>query len=290
MSIWNSRKYLFCLRENLVYVILALYNLCQNWEGVFVLNKTDRIDKTVPIPLYFQLKKLILSEIKEGNYKSGELIPTEKEISDAFQISRTTVRQAITELVQEGWLYRIKSKGTFVAQPKIPQEFIRKIESFNNQIYRLGMIPSTEVLELKTMKGTEVKEDVLEALELTPSDEIIFLYRKRMADGEPIVTTKTYLPFIECGFLTKRNLQRETLYSILSEREETKIFKIERTVEAIEAKAEDVKLLDMKRGKPIQYFTSIGYNAFGKPIEYTLSRYRGDRNKFQVLVYPEDKG
>ena len=111
-----------------------------------MLDKTDRIDKSVPIPLYFQLKELILAEIKEGHYKSGDLIPTEKEISDAFQISRTTVRQAITELVQEGRLYRVKSKGTYVAQPKITQEFIRKIESFNDQMYRSGMTPSTEVL------------------------------------------------------------------------------------------------------------------------------------------------
>ena len=71
-----------------------------------MLKKVGRIDKTVPIPLYFQLKELVLSEIKEGNYKSGDMIPTEKEISDSFGISRTTVRQAITELVQEGWLYR----------------------------------------------------------------------------------------------------------------------------------------------------------------------------------------
>ena len=254
-----------------------------------MLNKTDRIDKSIPIPLYFQLKKLILSEIKEGNYRSGELIPTEKEISDAFQISRTTVRQAITELVQEGWLYRVKSKGTFVAQPKISQDYIRKIESFNNQIFRLGMTPSTEVLELKTMKGTEVKDVVLEALELTEKDEVIFLYRKMMADGEPIVTSKTYLPYKECSFLLNHDLNTEQLYSILSEKEESRIFRIERTIEAVEAKTEDVKLLDMKRGKPIQFFVSVGYNAFGKPIEYTLSRYRGDRNKFEVTVFPENK-
>ena len=236
-----------------------------------MLDKTNRIDKSVPIPLYFQLKELILAEIKEGRYKSGDLIPTEKEISDAFQISRTTVRQAITELVQEGRLYRVKSKGTFVAQPKITQEFIRKIESFNDQMYRSGMTPSTEVLELRE------------------SDSVIFLYRKRMADGEPIVTTKTYLPYKECDFLLSHDLVKEQLYSILSQKDETRIFRIERTVEAIEAKAEDVKLLDMKRGKPIQYFVSIGYNAFGKPIEYTLSRYRGDRNKFEVTVFPENK-
>ena len=254
-----------------------------------MLEKTEKINKSVPIPLYFQLKELILSEIKEGNYRSGDLIPTEKDISDAFQISRTTVRQAITELVQEGWLYRVKSKGTFVSQPKISQEYIRKIESFNDQMYRMGVVPRTEVLELKTMKGTEAGDSVIKALELTENDSVIFLYRKRLADGEPIVTSRTYLPFAECEFLLGHDLRTEQLYTILSEKEETRIFRIERTVEAIEAKTEDVHLLEIKRGKPIQYFVSIGYNAYGKPIEYTLSRYRGDRNKFEVTVFPENK-
>jgi GntR family transcriptional regulator len=66
-----------------------------------------KLNKAVPIPLYFQLKEAILNEMKNGTYRSDDLIPTEKELSDMFQISRTTVRQAITELVQEGWLYRI---------------------------------------------------------------------------------------------------------------------------------------------------------------------------------------
>lgn len=250
-----------------------------------MLSKVARIDKTVPIPLYFQLKELILSEIKEGNYKSGEAIPTEKEISEAFRISRTTVRQAITELVQEGWLYRVKSKGTFVARPKISQNFIRKIESFNDQIYRLGKKPSTEVLELRTLKGGETGEAVLDALELAEDDSVILLFRKRMADGDPIVTAKTFLPYEECSFLLSHNLAEEQLYSILSQKETTGIFRVERTVEAIEANAEDAVLLNMKRGKPIQYFESIGYNAYGKPIEYTLSRYRGDRNRFEVTVF-----
>lgn len=254
-----------------------------------MLEKIERINKSVPIPLYFQLKELILSEIKEGTYRSGDLIPTEKDISDAFQISRTTVRQAITELVQEGWLYRVKSKGTFVSQPKISQEYIRKIESFNDQMYRMGVAPTTEVLELKTMKGTEAGDSVIKALELGASDSVIFLYRKRLADGDPIVTSKTYLPLAECEFLLTHNLRTEQLYSILSQKEETRIFRIERIVEAVEAKTEDVKLLEIKRGKPIQYFVSIGYNAYGKPIEYTLSRYRGDRNKFEVTVFPENK-
>ena len=72
-----------------------------------------KLDKNVPIPLYYQLKRLILEDIENGTYPIGSDIPTELQLSEMFDISRTTVRQAITELVQEGRLYRVKSKGTF---------------------------------------------------------------------------------------------------------------------------------------------------------------------------------
>ena len=84
-----------------------------------MLDGRKQLDRSVPIPLYYQLKELILSEIKSGAYRSGDVIPTEKEISAMYELSRTTVRQAVSELVQDGWLYRVKSKGTFVGHPKI---------------------------------------------------------------------------------------------------------------------------------------------------------------------------
>lgn len=72
------------------------------------------IDKTVPVPLYYQLKSLILSEIKKGNLKEGDCLPTEMQMVEHFHVSRSTVRQAISDLSKEGWLERIASKGTFV--------------------------------------------------------------------------------------------------------------------------------------------------------------------------------
>lgn len=251
-----------------------------------MLSKISDIDKTVPIPLYFQLKTLILSEIKSGHYKSGDMIPTEKEISDAFQISRTTVRQAITELVQEGWLYRVKSKGTFVSQPKINQDFIKKLESFNDQILRSGMTPSTELLECKTVKA---KSDVARHLQVEENTAVIYLHRKRLADGEPIVTIETYLPYDDCSFILSHDLEQERLYHILSANPETTVFRVERQVEAVEAKTADINLLGIKRGKPIQSFVSVGYNALSKPIEYSVARYRGDRSRFEITVFPDNE-
>lgn len=250
-------------------------------------NQIKAIDKAIPVPLYYQLKEWVLSEIKKGTYKSGGLIPTEKELSESFQISRTTVRQAITELVSEGWLYRVKSKGTFVSQPKINQDFVRKVESFNDQIIRSGMTPSTEVLECSTQKATD---EIARNLEIQVNSQVIYLHRKRLADGEPIVTVKTYLPHDKCAFVLGRNLEEERLYSILGEQEETRIFRVHRLIEAVEARTADVNLLDIRRGKPIQHFTSVGFNAYGRPIEYSLARYRGDRNSFEVVLSPDNVG
>lgn len=241
------------------------------------------LNKLVPIPLYFQLKELIMREIKNGSYKNGSMIPTEKELSEMFQISRTTVRQAIAELVQEGWVYRVKSKGTFVSKPKVNQDFIQTLKSFNDQIIYSGRVPRTEVLDFKVVTPSE---EVISALHLKPKQKAIYIHRLRYADEEPMVTVKTYLPYESCDFVLTHDLVNESLYSILSANERVKIYKIRRLVEAVDATAYDMKYLNIKRGKAVQLFTSIGYNIFGDIIEYSLARYRGDRNSFEVVVAP----
>lgn len=240
-----------------------------------------KLDKSVPIPLYFQLKELILQQIKEGSYKVGDAIPTEKDFSEIYDISRTTVRQAITELVQEGWLYRVKSKGTFVRAPKIEQSFIQALGSFNDQILELGMTPSTEVLDFKVI---EVPDEVAMHLKLAVGEKVIYIHRRRFADSEPIVMVETYLPYDKCEFVLDRDLVKESLYPILSELNETQICKIRRFIEAVEATQYDIKNLNMTKGKAIQQFISIGFNYKDEPIEYSLARYRGDKNRFEIVI------
>lgn len=243
-----------------------------------------KIDKTTPVPLFYQLKNIILSEIKNGQYKVGDVLPTEAELTEKYEISRTTVRQAMTELVQDGWLHRMKGKGTFVSQPKIQhQTFIKKIESFNEQIKRLGMVPSTEVLELTKISANK---EIADILQISEGDDVVYLFRKRMANHEPIVTIQTFLPYKYCLNLFNYDLNEKRLYEILSQNANTKIYRIKRKIEAVEATKEDAQLLGIKQGKPIQFFISTGYNAFDQPIEYSLARYIGSRNTFEVTVFP----
>lgn len=245
----------------------------------------DMIDKTVPIPIYFQLKELLLKEIKNGTYPSGSMIPTEQELSEIFDISRTTIRHAISELVQEGWLYRVKSKGTIVSKPKITQNFIQTVKSFNQEISSNGRVPSTKVLELKVIPASD---EVAKALQLQPGEKVIFLDRLRFADDEPIVVATTYLSYERCKQVLDHDFVHESLYTILGVSDKTGIHMIRRIVEACSAISSDVKLLDIHQHQPVQQFTSIGYNMFQEPIEYTIARYRGDRNSFEVIVVPSD--
>ncbi len=243
--------------------------------------QNGQLKKSVPIPLYFQLKELILDEIRNGSYKCDDLIPTENELSEMFEISRTTVRQAITELVQEGWLYRIKSKGTFVAKPKINQSFVQALGSFNDQIIKSGRIPSTQLIEMKVIS---TPEHVAEVLKLQPKDKVIYIHRIRYADDEPIVVVKTFLPHKKCNFVLDHDLAKESLYPILAKQEDTQIYKIRRIIEAVDANTYDMKNLNVKRGNAIQQFISTGYTVFDEPIEYSIARYRGDRNSFEVVI------
>jgi len=253
------------------------------YGGIAMALFDQQINKETRIPLYFQLKELIIKEIKNGSYIKDSMIPTEKEISEVFAISRTTVRQAISELVQEGWLYRVKSKGTFVSHPKLKQDFIQHLESYNDQIRRSGMVPSTEVIALKVMKATSI---VAQNLDIKESDKVVYLFRQRFADDEPIVTIKTYLPYDVCEFVLQHDLRNEALYEILKKTDITEIKYVDRLVEATIATKTDEQYLNVKPGSPIQLITSIGYNAYKRPIEYSIARYRGDRNSFRVTVFP----
>ena len=200
--------------------------------------------------------------------------------------SRTTVRQAITELVQEGWLYRIKSKGTFVTCPKVNQDFIQYLEPFNDQILRSGKIPSTQLLDLHVI---EADEQAAEHLKISPGTKVFFLYRLRFADGEPIVLAKTFLPCDACPDLDSHDLSRASLYSLLGRRPSSRIHHVRRRIEAVAATEEDSRYLGVAPGDPIHFFTSIGYTEAQKPVEYSLARYRGDKNQFEIFVYPKSE-
>jgi len=235
------------------------------------------LNKEVPIPYYYQLKEILLDYITNSHQDRERPIPTEVEISAHFNISRPTVRQAINELVVEGYLVRQKGKGTFVTKPKISQAFLQNLDSFNTEMVKKGLRPSTKVLGLDVIR---CDEKIGEALNIPPGSNVIQLRRLRAANGEPIVYVVTYLPHERCHPIMDKDLEFESLYHILREVCGFSLLKAVRNLEAVLAGEYEAKLLEVEKGAPIQFIKSITYLTDESPIEYSLARYRGDRSTF----------
>lgn len=239
------------------------------------------VDKNVPIPLYYQLKQLILEDINNGRLSAGDMIPAELEITKSMELSRTTVRQAIMELVNEGHLHRVKGKGTFISKPKIEQEFMARIESFNKQMTRKGFEPSTRILEKRILPASA---DVAGHLGISVGDLVLKIKRLRFADQDPIVIVDTYLVAQYCSHVYDYDLVEESLYDLLALQDNTRVVSMQRTVEASIAGKYESDLLSIGEGFPLQIFHSVGLNQQATPIEYSIAKYRGDMSKFKVTI------
>lgn len=233
------------------------------------------IDKSTPVPLYYQLKEILLEKIQDEAV--GSSFPTELELCDRFGISRPTVRQAINELVNEGYLTRFKGKGTFVATPRIKQDFLIILESFNQEMEKKGLHPRTRVLECTV---TTANEHVARMLQIPKGNKVVQLRRLRFTEDIPIVIVQTFLPHEVVGDIIKKDLENESMYDILERDFGCTIDRAVRTLQATVAGEYEARLLRLKSGAPIQFIETVTYLTTGAPIEFSIAHYRGDRNTF----------
>jgi len=240
------------------------------------------IDKQSPIPLYFQLKEILLKRIL--NATSGDMLPTENMFCDIFQISRPTVRQAIKELEKEGYLYRQKGKGTFVAEKKVTQDFLLVLKSFNDEMQEKGLNPTTKVLEFKVEKPDE---RIRGMLHLQAEHRVIRLRRLRAVDSSPMVLVLTFLPEKDLADFLSKDMVNDNLYRIIEEDYGYRIDKAERRLEPRIAGEYEAKMLQIRPGSPVQYIETVTYLDNGRPIEFSLATYRGDKTNFLLTLKRE---
>lgn len=240
------------------------------------------VDKSIPVPLYYQLKQEIAQLIADGRLAVGDMLPTETELCDRLGISRPTVRQAFGELVSEGYLHRRKGKGTFVASPKIEARFFSKLESFNDEMRQKGLTPSTKVLGLEV---TKPEPDINRRLSLPPEEKLIRLERLRFADEEPVVHVRTWLPLSLADGLQHEDFQSSSLYTLLEEKCGIWVSRVARRIEAVNATPQEAALLQTEAGAALCLVRTTAYTADDIPVEYSIARYRGDRNRFSIDLF-----
>ena len=239
------------------------------------------LDKTTPIPLYFQLRELLLEFIK-SNTESVSL-PTEQQLCTHFDISRSTVRQALRELVDEGFIERHKAKGSITTPRKLEQNFLSILESFNDEMQEKGLVPTTEVLDLSLV---DPPESVKTALNLKHGEQAVQLIRLRGTNGTPIVLVHTFLPaqFQNIRNLIHEDLVNNSLYKLLQTNYAVDIGWTRGTIDIRSAGEFEAQYLQVSPKAPLQYIETIARTEDGTPFEYSRAYYRGDLNAFVIEI------
>ena len=242
------------------------------------------IEHNGPTPLYQQVRQLIRRHIEEGQWQVDQCIPSERELCEQYGISRTTVRQAINEAVNEGLLYRIQGKGTFVARPKISQPLFQ-ITGFTQTIRSRGLIPETRLLEA----GTSASDVTLaRILGLSISDELGYFRLLGLGSGQPMAIYESYLPRW-LGDHIRPEVERRVaageafvINEIVARHSGWAYLQAEQTYEVGQADEGAAGLLQLPRKAPVFVITSVFFNPENRPVEYRRATYRGDKYQFHV--------
>lgn len=238
------------------------------------------IDRRSPVPYYVQLKEALTEAIEGGAWKPGDQIPSEHELCDLFDVSRTVVRQALKEMSYEGLLVREKGRGTFVEDPKISsRSLVHSLTGFYEDMEGRGHPPVTKVLE-QDIEPPNPK--TAQSLELDPFTPVIKLVRLRFVQDEPIVLVSSYLPYQLCPKLINADMRHQSLYAFLKREYELTITHGRRRIDAVLANEHEAELLKIEPGSPLLRLDSVSYMHDGTPLEYFHGLFRGDRSAFEV--------
>jgi len=234
-----------------------------------MLNRND------PKPLYAQLEEILRLSIVTGKWKVNQSVPSENELSKTYGLSRMTVRSVITCLVQEGLLYRVQGKGTFVSTPKISTTS-PAYQGIREQLEKQGYTTGTKLLENTHILPNSKIADILGIL---PNDEVVFIRRVRYADEIPVSIHTSYLPTGLCPVVSDELLEKEQLCTILKDGYDLSADSVSETLESVLATEDEAKLLEIQKGYPLLLLDEINQTRDGKVFEYTKIAFRGDKIK-----------
>lgn len=237
------------------------------------------IDRSLPVPFYYQLKQRLLRDIHEENRQPGDRLPGDHELCARFGVSRTVVRQALSELEAEGVIERIKGRGTFVAQPKTGEGLFRNLRGLHEDVTSRGGTLRSDVLRQEVVPADE---RIAEVLQLEAGDAVIVLERVRYIDEEPWVHTITHVPYRAAPGLVNDDLTQQSLYRLLETSYGLELVRGHRSLEVALAPKALAKHLRVETGDAVLVLRSVTFGTDGKPVEMFVAYHRGDRSRFEV--------
>lgn len=236
------------------------------------------IDPANPLPKYIQLRDLLLDRIAAAGLGVDDMVPSERELSNLYGLSRMTVRQTLDMLVAEGRLYRVPGKGTFVARPKI--EMSLALASFSEDMRARGYKPGArELIRQIVPAGGHTSR----MLDIAPGAPVHHIERMRTADDEPMAVERSNIPVELVPGLEEIDLTECSLYEVLENEYDILLDSGEQTIEAGICDSADSRLLGLPAGSPVLMMQRRSFTR-GQCVELALSTYRADRYQLHSML------
>lgn len=239
------------------------------------------VDKKSQIPLHIQLMNIIRDMISSGELKAEDSIMPERELCNIQNVSRMTVNKAIVNLVNEGFLYRVQGKGTFVSAMKQRNRF-SSMKGFTEVMKEKGIHIKTDILSFEEDNNDEY---VRKELKIEDGNQKIYrVERLRYIEDEPFGIEISYIPKSICLNLKSDLKNNNSLYSILSENYSYKMKRAEQIIEPIILSNQEAELLQQDIGTLALKLKRTSYIDGDIPVEYTISIFRSDKYQYEILL------
>ncbi len=227
------------------------------------------------IPIYQIIENDIKQSIKEGLLQHGDMIQSENELKEKYNVSRMTVRQALNNLVNEGFLYKHKGKGTFVNTLKIDKK-IQGLLSFTEEMTLMNHKVTNKIISIKLIPALD---EVSAKLYLNRNDMVYFIERVRYSDDIPVLFEQLYVPQSLFKVINEE-IMKGSFYHYVEKVLHLKINFSIQTIEARLATQEIAQYLEISKTSPVLHISLNSFLDNGRPFEYVKSYYRADQYRF----------
>ncbi len=234
---------------------------------------SDKINRSIPIPLYYQVGQILRREIETGKYKPGDLIPTEAELQVRFNVSRATIRQAIADLVYSGLVERKRSQGTRVASGRF-EATLQELASFTNEMMTSNLNLTTHILQFLYIQPPEPAQ---EALNLRADEMVAMMERARYVDDRPIAVERWYAPLkffpgIDKDMFKPSGMEQSTYYMMMK-RYSVQVTRTVDSVSAVGLQPHEARILKVEQGCPALLRTRTSYDSNDIPVNFATGVY-----------------
>ncbi len=239
------------------------------------------IDPYAGLPKYYQLADILREKIDDGEWEPRSAIPSERQLETLYDISRTTIREAIDMLVRQGYLYREQGRGTYVSPQKL-QKAMLDLTSFSEDLLRRGIQPGQII---RSLEWVIPHPKILQKLELPPASQVLRIERIRLGNGTPIGLQTSYLALKDGQEISREELEKQgSLYAILQEKFRIIPSEADETLEVTLATREEAVLLEIVEGAPLLLSERVLFAQDRRPVEFVKILYRGDRYRYTVRL------